>query len=359
MTDPRQAPAATGISPAGAHAAAAGPAGTAAAPQIPAAPMLSLVVPLHNEEDSVLALAGQCCQALAALNMPWELILVDDGSTDATSARLHEACRRYPRHVRGLILRRNFGQTAAMQAGMDQACGSLIVTMDGDLQNDPADIPRMVRRLLAEDLDLLVGWRHQRQDGLLLRKLPSWLANRLISAVTGIRLHDYGCSLKVLRAEVLQEVRLAGQMHRFIPTWIATVTSPARIAEEPVNHFARRHGRSKYGLQRVFRVLPDLAAMLFFLRYRDQPGHFFGRLGLASGSAGLALLAWLALEKLLHGTAIGTRPLLLLGALLLALGVQLLCTGLLAEMLTRTSLDARSRQGYSIRMRINPGPDRK
>jgi glycosyltransferase involved in cell wall biosynthesis len=174
--------------------------------------------------------------------------------------------------VAAVILRRNFGQTAAMQAGIDAARGSVVATMDGDLQNNPHDIVRMVRRLLDEDLDLLVGWRRERKDGFWLRRLPSMLANRLIAAVTGVRLHDYGCSLKVYRSAVLREVRLYGEMHRFIPTWMATVTAPDRIREEEVSHFPRIHGRSKYGLSRTFKVLLDLLSMYFFVRFRASPG---------------------------------------------------------------------------------------
>jgi len=310
---------------------------------------LSLVVPMHDEEDNVLLLTTQVQAAMAASPWPWQLILVDDGSRDRTAERIREAVATSPRHVAAVILRRNFGQTAAMQAGIDAARGSVIATMDGDLQNNPHDIVRMVRRLLDEDLDLLVGWRRDRKDGFWLRRLPSMLANRLIAAVTGVRLHDYGCSLKVYRTSVLRGVRLYGEMHRFIPTWMATVTDPVRIQEEEVSHFPRIHGRSKYGLSRTFKVLLDLLSMYFFVRFRASPGHFFGRIGLACGFGGIAALGWLAWRKLGEGEAIASRPLLLLGVLLVVIGVQFVCTGIVTEMLARTYFEAGTARTYLVR----------
>jgi glycosyltransferase involved in cell wall biosynthesis len=310
---------------------------------------LSVVVPMYNEEDNVLPLVAQVQAALAGAPWPWQLILVDDGSVDATCERIGQAVGACPERVGAVILRRNFGQTAAMQAGIDIADGSLIATLDGDLQNDPRDIVRMVARLLDEDLDLLVGWRRERQDNLWLRKLPSWLANRLIVAVTGVRLHDYGCSLKIFRTEVIRQVRLYGEMHRFIPTWMATVTSLDRIREEPVSHFARLHGQSKYGLSRTFKVLLDLLSMYFFTRYRASPGHFFGRIGLACGCAGALALAWLGWRKLVDGEAIASRPLLLLAILLVVIGVQFICTGIVTEMLARTYFEASGARTYLVR----------
>jgi glycosyltransferase involved in cell wall biosynthesis len=310
---------------------------------------LSLVVPMHDEEDNVLPLTTQVRAAMAAAPWPWQLILVDDGSRDRTAERVREAVAASPGHTAAVILRRNFGQTAAMQAGIDAAGGSVIATMDGDLQNDPHDIVRMVRRLLDEDLDLLVGWRRERKDSFWLRRLPSMLANRLIVAVTGVRLHDYGCSLKVYRASVLREIRLYGEMHRFIPTWMATVTSPDRIREEEVSHFPRIHGQSKYGLSRTFKVLLDLLSMYFFVRFRASPGHFFGRIGLACGFAGMASLGWLAWLKLGEGEAIASRPLLLLAVLLVVIGVQFVCTGIVTEVLARTYFEVGAARTYLVR----------
>jgi glycosyltransferase involved in cell wall biosynthesis len=309
---------------------------------------LSVVVPVYNEEDNIVPLIEQVHAALKTIDWPWQLILVDDGSSDRTAERLRHAAARYPGHVCAVILRRNFGQTAAMQAGIDMARGTVIATMDGDLQNNPQDIPRMVRRLLDEDLDLLVGWRRQRQDNLWFRKVPSWFANRLIVAVTGVQLHDYGCSLKILRTSVIRQVRLYGEMHRFIPTWMATVTSPARIKEEPVTHFPRVHGQSKYGLSRTFKVILDLLSVYFFMRFRAKPGHFFGRIGLLFGLVGFLCLAWLAWSKIFYGEAIGNRPLLLLGVLLTVIGVQFVSTGIVTEMLARTYFESTDTKPYVV-----------
>lgn len=309
---------------------------------------LSVVVPVYNEEDNVMPLVEQVHAALKTVPWPWELVLVDDGSSDGTAEQLRQAAAAYPAHVRSVILQRNFGQTAAMQAGIDMAKGTVIATMDGDLQNNPQDIPRMVQRLLDEDLDLLVGWRQQRQDNLWFRKAPSWLANRLIVAVTGVRLHDYGCSLKIFRASVIRQVRLYGEMHRFIPTWMATITNPARIREEPVSHFPRVHGKSKYGLSRTFKVVLDLLSMYFFMRFHAKPGHFFGRIGLLLGAAGLLLLAWMGCLKIFYGEDIGNRPLLLLGVLLTVLGVQFVSAGIVTEMLTRTYFESTGKKTYMV-----------
>jgi glycosyltransferase involved in cell wall biosynthesis len=312
---------------------------------------LSVVVPLRDEEENVLPLATQVQAALAASPWPWQLILVDDGSRDRTSDRIREAVAASPGHLSGAILRRGFGQTAAMQAGIDLARGTVIATLDGDLQNNPPDIVRMVRRLLDDDLDLLVGWRRARRDGLL-RRLPSRLGNRVIGLLTGVPLHDYGCTLKVYRAAVLRRVRLYGEMHRFIPSWMATLTSLDRIAEEEVSHFPRRHGRSKYGasgLARGVKVLLDLLTMAFFVRFRASPGHFFGRIGLACVGAGLLVLAWLSWVKLGEGAAIAGRPLLLFGILLVVIGVQFVCTGIVTEMLARTWFEAAGAPAYLVR----------
>lgn len=310
---------------------------------------LSIVVPMYNEVDNAAALIDAVRTALAAYPQPWELIVVDDGSRDATAAALRRHARATGAPVRVISLARNFRQTAAMQAGIDAAQGDVIVTMDGDLQNDPRDIPRLVQRLLAEDLDIVAGWRVQRQDGFWLRRLPSQLANRLIRRITGLPFHDLGCSLKAFRASVLREVRLYGEMHRFIPAWLSTVTSPARMAEEPVDHHPRLHGTSKYGLSRTLRVLVDLLAVTFFQRFAARPGHFFGVIGLAVLGAGLAMLAYLGGLKLLLGEDIGGRPLLSLGFFCCIGGLQFLTTGVLAELLIRIYYGARHGQPYVVR----------
>ncbi|MBL8260360.1 MAG: glycosyltransferase family 2 protein [Candidatus Competibacteraceae bacterium] len=317
----------------------------------PASPThrLSLVVPLYNERDNVAPLLAGIHEALADYPDPWELIAVDDGSGDGTAERLTAEARRHGPHVRVLTLQRNFGQTAAMQAGIDAARGDLIATLDGDLQNDPADIPRLIGRLLAEQLDLVVGWRRHRQDNIWLRTIPSRMANRLIGNITGVRLHDYGCSLKVYRASVIKQVRLYGEMHRFIPAWMSVQTAPSRIREEVVNHRARQHGESKYGIGRTFRVVLDLLSVYFFLRFLTRPGHFFGRIGLAAGGVGISVLAYLFAQKLLFGASVGTRPLLLVGVLSVLMAVQFFTTGVLSELIVRTYFSSGANSSYAVR----------
>lgn len=309
---------------------------------------LSVIVPLYNEQANVDALVARVHEGLADCRLRWELICVDDGSSDATWANLLAAVERHGSHIKPIRLSRNFGQTAAMQAGIDAARGQLIATMDGDLQNDPADIPRMVQELMERDLDLLQGWRRSRKDALIMRKLPSRIANKLIAKVTGVALNDYGCSLKVYRASVIKKIRLFGEMHRFIPVWAATVTSPARIGETVVGHQARVAGESKYGISRTFRVLLDLLAMFFFLRYRARPGHFFGSIGLVLGALGGVIMAYLSVVKFGLGESIGERPLLLVGILCLIASAQFLTTGVLAELLARTFFESSGRPAYSL-----------
>src|SRR5574343_1038546 len=283
---------------------------------------LSIVVPFYNEEDNIAPLVKRVHEALEGYAHPWELVLVDDGSSDATVDRGLQCQAEYGPHVRVVELTRTYKQTAAMQAGLDAARGDVIVTMDGDLQNDPVDIPRMVARLLNEDLDLVAGWRQNRQDGLFLRKIPSKIANRLIARMTGVHLRDYGCSLKAYRGDVIKRVRLYGEMHRFIPAWLATVTPPRRIAQEAVTHHPRTAGVSKYGISRTFRVILDLIAVYFFMRFRARPGHFFGSIGLALTAIAGLVLSWLAWVKFGLGEDIGHRPLLLVGVGGLIAGVH-------------------------------------
>ncbi|MDR1425355.1 MAG: glycosyltransferase family 2 protein [Azoarcus sp.] len=315
---------------------------------------LSVIAPLYDEAENVEPLLERIHLALTPYPWPWEVILVDDGSSDATPAELQRCAHQYGPHVRIIQLVRNFKQTAAMQAGIDAARGSVIVTMDGDLQNDPIDIPRMVGRLLNEDLDLVAGWRKDRQDGLLLRKIPSRIANRLIARMTSVRLHDYGCSLKVFRASAIKNVRLYGEMHRFIPAWLATVTTPRRIAQEVVRHHARVFGQSKYGISRTFRVVLDLVFVYFFMRFRTRPGHFFGGIGIALGALGGAILAYLAGVKFLLGESIGTRPLLFAGFFLIIAGVQMVTSGVLAELLTRVYYESGQTRSYLAREAAAP-----
>jgi len=306
---------------------------------------LSVVVPMYNEKELASDLIFAVQDALSQYDFPWELIVVDDGSTDGTWQNLRTAAEQVGTHVRLVRLLRNFKQTAAMQAGIDAARGDVIVTMDGDLQNDPRDIPALVKKLLSDDLDMVAGWRQNRQDGLWLRKIPSRLANRLIRNVSGLNFQDLGCSLKAFRASVLRKVRLYGEMHRFIPAWLATVTSPERMAEMPVSHFARTKGQSKYGLSRTFRVLLDLLSIHYFLRFGSRPGHFFGGLGSLVTSLGLIILAYLSFLKMM-GESIGNRPLMFLGFFAVVSGLQLLTTGVIAEILMRTYYDAGKFNSY-------------
>jgi glycosyltransferase involved in cell wall biosynthesis len=319
-----------------------------------ARPHVSVVVPLYNEVLNLPDLHRELTASLESLRRPFELVLVDDGSTDGTRERLSELGERDPR-VRPVLLRRNFGQTAAFAAGFDRARGSVIVTSDGDLQNDPADIPLLVNRLEAEELDMVCGWRKERKDPLS-KKLPSFFANRLISWATGVRLHDYGCSLKAMRAEVVRGLRLYGEMHRFIPavaSWMGV-----RLAEVPVHHRPRTRGKSKYGIGRTVRVLLDLFTVKFLLSYGTRPAHLFGKLGLLFGGTGFLVLAYLSGLKLFADEAIGGRPLLLLGALLFLTGVILVCFGLLGELVVRTYHESQGKAIYVVQER-RPAEDRE
>ncbi len=310
---------------------------------------LSIVVPIYNEADNVEPLVRRVHNVFVSYPFPWELIIVDDGSSDGSHERLMHLKEFYGSHLHIVALQRNFGQTAAMQAGIDAARGSIIATLDGDLQNDPADIPRLITLLTKEDLDLVVGWRKARKDNLFIRKIPSRIANRLIGLITGVRLHDYGCSLKVYRASMIKRIRLYGEMHRFIPAWAAMATSSARIREEVVNHFARQAGRSKYGISRSFRVILDLMAVYFFMKHRAKPGHFFGMIGLVVGMSAILILGYLGGVKFILGQSIGTRPLLLVGIMLLISSVQFLTTGIIAELMARTYFESSNVKPYQKR----------
>jgi glycosyltransferase involved in cell wall biosynthesis len=313
-------------------------------------PGISIVVPLYNEAENVPDLYRQLTAALEPTGLSFELVLVDDGSTDGTREKLL-ALETSDARVRPVILRRNFGQTAAFSAGFDRSRGDVIVTSDGDLQNDPADIPALVAKLEAEDLDMVCGWRRKRQDPLS-KRIPSFFANRLISWATGVRLHDYGCSLKAMRGDVARGIRLYGEMHRFIPavaSWMGV-----SLAEVPVGHRPRTRGRSKYGLGRTVRVLLDLFTVRFLHSYGTRPAHLFGVVGLAFGASGAAILAYLAFVKLFFGEAIGGRPLLLLGALLFLTGVILVSFGLMGELLVRTWHESQGKPIYVIQERRKP-----
>jgi glycosyltransferase involved in cell wall biosynthesis len=290
--------------------------------------VISVVVPVHNEERSVALLYDELRSALEPLETAWETIFVDDGSTDGTFAaltRLHNAAD----NVRVVRLRRNFGKAAALRAGFDQAQGDTVVTTDGDLQDDPAEIPRLLAKL-DEGFDLVSGWKTRRRDPLS-RRILSRIFNRVTGAFSGVHLHDMNCGLKAYRAEVVHGLRLYGELHRFIP--VLAHYRGFRIAELPVNHRPREHGRSRYGVERYLRGFLDLLTVSFIGRYRHRPLHLFGGLGLILGAFGTAILVYLTVLKAL-GNAIGHRPLLMLGVLLVVIGMQFFSLGLISEMIT-------------------------
>jgi glycosyltransferase involved in cell wall biosynthesis len=308
-------------------------------------PDLSVVIPVRNESANVDPLCEELVASLDVSGRTFEVILIDDGSTDDTFARLAARQERDPR-IRVIRFRRNFGQTAAFAAGFAYARGKYIVTSDGDLQNDPRDIARMVD-LIEQGHDIVCGWRKDRKDPFLTRRLPSMLANQLISRATGVRLHDYGCSLKVFRAEVVKPLRLYGEMHRFLPA-IASEMGVS-IEETVVNHRPRRHGKSKYGLSRTVRVMLDLLTVKFLLSYSTRPLQIFGLVGGAMGLLGVLVTAWLAYQRLFGYQSIANRPLLLFGILLIFTGLQLITLGLLAELQSRTYHESQNKPIYVIR----------
>jgi len=307
---------------------------------------LSVVIPIKNEAPNLGDLYRELTDTLEGWGRSYEVIVVDDGSTDESFSTLARMQASDPRW-RIIRFRRNFGQTAAFSAGFAHAKGRLIATADGDLQNDPRDIPAMVRTLDTEGLDIVCGWRKNRKDALVSRLLPSMMANRLISWATGVRLHDYGCSLKIFRAEVVKPLKLYGEMHRFIPA-IASEQG-VKIAEMVVNHRARRHGTSKYGISRTIRVILDLLTVKFLLSYSTRPVQIFGLIGLTMLTPGSVILAYLAFVKVFQNESIGNRPLLLLGILLVFTGVQLITLGLLAELQARTYHESQDKPTYVIR----------
>ncbi len=308
-------------------------------------PELSIVIPVHNESPNIRPLYDELTQTLGRYGRSYELLIVDDGSTDDTFEQLAALQMRDPR-LRVIRFRRNFGQTAAFAAGFAHARGRLVVTSDGDLQNDPADIPAMVA-LIDKGNDIVCGWRKDRKDTFVNRRLPSILANKLISWATGVELHDYGCSLKVFRAEVVKPLRLYGEMHRFLPAIASQIG--VKIAEVVVNHRARRAGVTKYGIGRTVRVILDLATVKFLLSYSTRPLQIFGLIGLVTGGMGGLITAYLAYVRLFAHQSIGDRPLLLLGVMLVFIGVQLVTFGLLAEVMARTYYESQDKPTYVIR----------
>ena len=312
-------------------------------------PRISIVIPLYNEEESIPALWEGLDKAIANYGKPAEVIIIDDGSRDRSFALLSEIAARDPRFTI-IRFRRNFGQTAGFAAGFAQARGDVVITMDADLQNDPMDIPKLMEKV-DEGYDIVSGWRKDRQDRFIDRKLPSMMANRLISNVTDVRLHDYGCSLKAYRRDVLQHVHLYGELHRFIPALASQVG--ATVTEVPVNHRARQFGRSKYGISRTIRVMLDLITVWFLGTYSTRPIHVFGTLGLASAAGGILIGLFLTFLKIFFHENIGNRPLLLLAVLLVVIGVQLITMGLLGEMITRTYYESQNKPIYVVREIVN------
>jgi glycosyltransferase involved in cell wall biosynthesis len=306
---------------------------------------ISVVIPVYNEEENVEPLIREINGVLAPLGKPYEIVTVDDGSRDATYAVLAQLYKNQPT-LKVIRLKRNFGQTAAMAAGLAHAQGAVVVMMDGDGQNDPADIPALLAKL-EEGNDLVTGWRAQRRDPFFSRRLPSMIANRLISWTTQVSLHDYGCTLKAMRQDVAHGLKLYGEMHRFLPA--IAYERGARIAELKVNHRPRLSGVSKYGIGRTLRVVLDLLTVKFLISYSTRPSHVFGPIGILSGLAGFLIGIYLTIEKFYFGRSIGARPLLLLAVLLIFIGFQFVTMGLLGEMLARTYHESQDRPIFVIR----------
>ena len=306
---------------------------------------ISVIIPFLNETASLKPLIGELEASLNPLGKDYELLFIDDGSTDDGLNILAAEHARNSR-IKIVEFRRNFGQTAAMVAGLDHASGDVVITMDADRQNDPADIPQLVQKL-DEGYDLVCGWRRDRQDTYWSRKLPSMLANRLISKITKVELHDYGCTLKAMRKDVAKGITLYGELHRFIPaiaSWMGV-----KIAEVPVNHRARTEGESKYGLSRTFRVILDLVTVKFLLSYSGRPIHFFGIPGLLCGTTGFVIATYLAIGRLFFGMPLSDRPLLIFALILLLLGVQFIIFGLLGELQIRTYYESQNKPIYHVR----------
>lgn len=308
---------------------------------------LSVVIPVYNEEESIAPMIDALKNALTGLD--YEVIFVDDGSHDGTVQRIRDLS---DAHIKVVEFARNYGQTSAMSAGLQEAEGDFVATLDGDLQNDPADIPLMLQKLEAEGLDVVVGRRANRQDGFVLRKFPSRIANALIRWSTGVYVSDYGCTLKVFRSTLAKKLDLYGELHRFIP--ILAVMHGAKIAEVDVRHHARQFGQSKYGIGRTLRVMSDLLLMLFFLKYRQRPMHLFGTIGISMFLLGSVVEGYLLLLKIM-GEDIGGRPLFYIGILLLIMSVQFITAGFLSELIMRTYFESQRKRPYTIARRFHAG----
>jgi len=306
--------------------------------------MISVTVPIYNEAETIPVLYEKVKVVLQGLGQPWELVLVNDGSADGSQAVLDRIASEDPK-VKVIHLRRNFGQTAAMMAGFDYAQGDIIIPMDGDLQNDPADIPRLLEQL-DKGFDVVSGWRKHRKDGSFTRNFPSWIANRVISSISGVHLHDYGCSLKAYRKSVIKGVKLYGEMHRFVPIYASW--NGALVTEIVVAHQPRRHGKSNYGLDRTFKVVLDLVVVKFLSKYAQKPMYVFGTVGLASLAISLLSVVWAGYLKVVHDVSLIQTPLPLLFVFTGITGVMCILMGLLAELLARTYHESQSKPVYLI-----------
>jgi len=306
---------------------------------------LSIVIPVYNERESIPHLYKKLNDAMSGLKMGYEVILIDDGSIDGTYNELLKIHKKN-RAFKIIRLRRNFGQTAAMSAGFKHSSGEVIITLDADLQNDPKDIPELLKKL-DEGYDIVSGWRKSRQDKAVTRRFPSIVANKLISRLTGVYLHDYGCTLKAYRREVIENIELYGEMHRYIPavaSWMGV-----KVAEIPVTHHSRKFGRSKYGVSRTIRVILDIITIKFLLSYSQRPIQIFGLLGLFSGSVGFVITAYLIIMKIFFGQGLSNRPLFILSIFMIFIGIQLITMGLLAEINMRIYHEAQNKPTYVIK----------
>ena len=312
---------------------------------------LSIVVPVYNEEKNLPELFNQVLEALKDVSYDWDITFVDDGSRDSSMQVMKEIQAEYPHRVRNVFFRRNYGQTAAISAGIDHSDGDIVVLIDADLQNDPADIPLLLEEL-DKGYDVVSGWRKDRQDNKITRTLPSRLANQLISSTTGVHLHDYGCTLKAYRRDVLDNINLYGEMHRFIPVYADD--AGAKISEVVVRHHPRKYGKANYGLERTIKVILDLITVKFLMKFSKKPIYLFGGVGIGMMLVGFGLFLWLAIRRIISQIPVLTSPWFQIGAMLLLLGFIAVLMGLIAELLMRTYFESQKKKTYTIREVVEP-----
>lgn len=312
---------------------------------------LSIVVPVYNEEKNLPELFEQIVSAMAPLNMGWDVTFVDDGSKDASVEVIRQLHSQAPEKVRMVVFRRNYGQTAAISAGINESDGNVVILMDADLQNDPADIPLLLEEL-NKGFDVVSGWRKDRQDNHLTRNLPSHLANKLISSSTGVHLHDYGCTLKAYRREVLESINLYGEMHRFIPVYAKE--AGGKISEVVVHHHARKHGKANYGLERTFKVILDLFTVQFLMNYSQKPIYLFGGVGLGLMTISIVLFLWLAIRRIVSAVSVLGSPWFQISVMMFILGFLAILLGLIAELVMRTYYESQNKKTYAIREVVDP-----